>query len=217
MALEIEGWKEKGTYFIQLLWHCLVELLMSKVEAQARELEHVRRNICEQCSKRMASAHGIVASSTMTTTRSLFSRPFFQFNKPSTSHTSPCVDLTQETATRQSTIFIKKLLSVVTPTRPSDNTTSKSPVTYPQIITRSPSPQASNSTVDPDSGPEERIWSITFNNEVEKELDVGIEHDLYHEESISCAKFSLDGKFLAAGCFYGKAYVYDVQTGTLTT
>jgi WD40 repeat protein len=125
--------------------------------------------------------------------------------------------LTQETATRQSTIFIKKLLSVLTPTRPSDNTASKSPVTYPQIITRSPSPQASNSTVDPDSGPEERIWSITFNNEVEKELDVGIEHELCHEKSIWCAKFSQDGKYLAAGCLNGKAYIYDVQTGTLTS
>jgi WD40 repeat protein len=174
------------------------------VEAQARELENFRRNIvCERCSKGTASAHGIIASSSKTTP-SLFSRPFLQFKKPTTSHTSPTVDLTQEPATRQHTILIKRLLSVITPTRPSNNTTSKSSVTHP-------------TAVNPDSGPEERKWSITFNNEVEKELDVGIEHDLYHEDSIWCAKFSQDGKYLAAGCRNGKAYIYEVQTGTLTS
>jgi glucose repression regulatory protein TUP1 len=72
-------------------------------------------------------------------------------------------------------------------------------------------------TVNPDSGPDEHKWSITFNNELERELDIGIDHSLYHEELIWCAKFSQDGKYLAAGCVNGKAYIYEVQTGTLTS
>jgi WD40 repeat protein len=116
-------------------------------------------------------------------------------------------------------ILTKRGLSVVTPSRPSNNTTFLSSVTHPKILTRRdfPSPQASKLTANPDSGPDERKWSITFNNEVEKELDVGIVHALFHEKSIPCAKFSQDGKYLAAGCKNGKAYIYDVQTGSLVS
>lgn len=41
-------------------------------------------------------------------------------------------------------------------------------------------------------------------------------HTLCHEEWITCIKFSQDGEYLAVGCEDGTAYIYDVQTGTLT-
>jgi WD40 repeat protein len=138
----------------------------------------------------------------------LFSRPFLKFKKPSTSRNSRGVDI-------QGTL-IKRLLTVVTPTRPS-NITSQSSVTSFQIVTRPLSPQAPTSTVDADSDLERPNWSISFNKKVKKVLDIGIEHDLYHEKPIWHAKFSHDGKYLAAGCKNGKAYIYDVQTGTLTS
>jgi WD40 repeat protein len=67
----------------------------------------------------------------------------------------------------------------------------------------------------PDPGPEQRNWSVTFNSEVEKELDVELAHVLFHGRPIYYVNFSQDGKYLAAGCHDGKAYIYDVQTGKL--
>jgi len=57
---------------------------------------------------------------------------------------------------------------------------------------------------------------VEFNNEVERELDVEIAHTLFHAEPLRRIKFSRDGKYLAASCVDGKAYIYDVQEGTLT-
>ena len=63
---------------------------------------------------------------------------------------------------------------------------------------------------------EKRESSIIFNDKVKKELDVEMAHVLSHRKRIRCVKFSQDGKRLAAACKDGRAYVYDVQTGTLT-
>ena len=72
------------------------------------------------------------------------------------------------------------------------------------------------STVIPDSSHRELDWSITFNDEVEKELDIKMMHTLIHENQIVCSvRFSHDGKHLATGCTNGKAYIYDVETGKL--
>jgi WD40 repeat protein len=57
--------------------------------------------------------------------------------------------------------------------------------------------------------------AITFNNE--RQLDVQLAHTLYHKRSICCVNFSRDGKYLASGCVDGKAYIYDVQSATLTS
>jgi WD40 repeat protein len=61
-----------------------------------------------------------------------------------------------------------------------------------------------------------RGWSMSFNNEVKKELNVELMHTFSHNEPVCCVKFSKDGRYLAAGCFDGKAYIYDAQTGALT-
>jgi glucose repression regulatory protein TUP1 len=57
---------------------------------------------------------------------------------------------------------------------------------------------------------------MTFNHEVKKELEVELMHTSLHNKPVWCVEFSKDGRYLAAGCFDGKAYVYDAQTGTLT-
>jgi len=78
--------------------------------------------------------------------------------------------------------------------------------------------KTSASTIELDSSPKNHIdnWSITFNNKVEKELDVELLHILYPRKPVFCVCFSQDGGYLAAGCEDGKAYIYDVEKGTLT-
>ena len=68
----------------------------------------------------------------------------------------------------------------------------------------------------PDSVDEERVSPIAFNDRVGKELDIELAHVLRHEKTIWCLKFSHDGRYLAAGCYDGKVYIYDVLTGILT-
>jgi len=82
-------------------------------------------------------------------------------------------------------------------------------------VIQAPEPPPSLSTFNPDLD-ERHDRSIIFNDEVKKELDVEMEHVFFHGDTIGCVKFSRDGKCLAAGCANGKAYIYDVETGTLT-
>jgi glucose repression regulatory protein TUP1 len=71
-------------------------------------------------------------------------------------------------------------------------------------------------STDSDPGYEEPDWSIAFNNQVAKELDIEMIQLLSPGEVTNCVKFSPDGRYLAAGCWDGKAYIYDVETGALT-
>jgi len=80
----------------------------------------------------------------------------------------------------------------------------------------SPSLQLPTLAVDPKANAKRHDRSIAFNNQVRKELDVELAHTFSHEKALRSVKFSHDGKFLAAGCWDGKAYIYDVQTGRLT-
>ena len=158
----------------------------------------------------------------MNTAHSLLSTPFFRaesLDKPGISTSvDPTQEITTSRSTQQSTLF-QKLYSIITPTKPSrsishamtkhSDTIPVDPQTHP-----SPLPKVSASTVDPGSGPREVL--IKFNNEIEKELDVEITHTLYHEVPVECVKFSRDGRYLAVGCVHGRAYIYDVQDGTLT-
>jgi len=169
----------------------------------AKDLQDVRRNIvCERCSNGTASAQ-IVASSQPKTTTSLFSKLFLQlYDKP----------------IHSTTTLIQKLHSaIITPQSASHSTIQPSDTILAHSQTAIlPSSVPSTSTKDPDPSNEQRDWSTDFNNKVAKELDVEMIHLLSHGHRISCVKFSPDGKYLAAGCWDGKAYIYDVETGALT-
>jgi WD40 repeat protein len=147
-------------------------------------------------------------------TRSLLSTPFFDAGSLNKLGSSKDVEQPQG-STQKSTLF-RKLYSTITPTsRTISHALTKRSDTISQTVTRpSPLPRVSPSTVDPASGPSECL--VKFNNKVEKELDVEIAHTLFHGGLVVCVKFSRDGKYLAAACFDGKTYIYDVQKGTLT-
>src|SRR5258708_34974781 len=62
----------------------------------------------------------------------------------------------------------------------------------------------------------DRTWSTTFNQRVEKELDLGLVHTLISHEKPSPVKFSHDGRYVTVGCSGGEAHIFEVETGTLT-
>ncbi|KAJ3715177.1 transcriptional repressor rco-1 [Lentinula raphanica] len=55
-------------------------------------------------------------------------------------------------------------------------------------------------------------WFVVYNPDVEKVLDVKLDHTLKHESIVCCVRFSADGKLLATGCNH-TAQIYDVETG----
>jgi WD40 repeat protein len=185
-----------------------------------KKLQDVGRYfVCEQCSMGTTSARQIAVPSkpeTMNAAPSLFSSLFFQTESLANPSTSRSVDLTQAGRSSQQSTLFQKLYSIVTPTRPSRSISRAMAISaYSKAAARtSLLTQVSASTVDPGSGHSESL--VKVNNEIEKDLDVEIEHSLFHGGSVECVKFSRDGKYLAAGCKDGKTYIYDVQQGTLT-
>ena len=191
------------------------------------KLQDVRNNlVCEQCSMESTSAPQITVPSkpkTMRTTASLFSTPFTQFSTRDKPGTSRRVDVIQGTTSRrpsQHTTLIQKLHSVITSTQPSRSVSHPGTTIFSgsqTVAFPSPLPQASSSTANPNVVLEEHDSLIQFNNKVEKELDVEIAHTFVHGDVMrcECVKFSRDGKYLAAGCWDGKAHIYNVQAGTL--
>jgi WD40 repeat protein len=161
---------------------------LNVVEAQAKEFHSVRHNfICQGCGK---------APSTQWKTLDIPSRRVPQ-SKPSTSsHVGSESQQTLNTSRPQSL--------------PHSTSKHADDIMIFAHSRASPLRQTSAST-------EQSKWSITANKHVEKELDVEIAHTFIHgETTVWCVKFSQDGKSLAAGCNDGKAYIYDVQTGTLS-
>ena len=219
MAEEVESlrrerdeYKAKGMYFAS--WKDTLHLaFIVIVEAQAKELQDARHNFfCRRCSSGTMNAPRLIASPKITPLSTTSSQPQY-LDKPNIFlNALRGVNLTQETARRstQSTTIGKRVLSIIAPTR------TDAIVAHSRAGTRtlSSSLQTSTSTFDPHSGPE-GARSITFNKKVKKELHVEIAYELSHRKAIRYVKFSQDGKYLAAGCLDGKAYIYDVETGTL--
>jgi WD40 repeat protein len=205
----------------------LYKVVTMSAEAQAKALLVVRRKVdCEQCRKGNTGAPQTTALSrlkTMKTTLSLDSRRQ-NLRKPSTSAAFRGVVPSQPTrrsAQRTTLIQEPQAHSTITPTQSVAGTTSQPSdiaVTSSQLVSLPCSTSMpSASTIHPGSGIEERSCSISFDNTAGNELNMEMMNTLFHEKTINCVKFSQDGKYLAAGCGNGRAYIYDVSdTATLT-
>ena len=196
----------------------IVEILQSvvimTVETLTRELQVVRRNlVCERCNE--ARKPRITPSSRFKPTPSF--KPIIQSKSPHKPSPSSRVVNPARRPVTQSRTPGKPDSNAITSTRPLFQTTYQHPpgpdVTHFQPGTLT-SPSQLPTTVDAEPCADQHTWSITFNDEVEKELDVEIAHVLFHNDMIVGVDFSPDGKYVAAGG--GKAYIYAVQTGTLT-
>jgi WD40 repeat protein len=177
-----------------------------------------RKAACYRCRKGNTGVPQTIASwlKAKKTTRSVSSIPE-NLNKPRTSRTSR--GLLQSQQTRRSTqrrLTLTPTHSAITPTQPVTRTISQPSdiaATSCQIVSLPSTSKPSATTVDPDSGTEEVGCTTSLNNKVGKELNVEVINTLFHERTICRVKFSQDGKYLAAGCLDGKAYVYDISEG----
>ena len=93
------------------------------------------------------------------------------------------------------------------------NTSSASEAVMSPSVPGTPATTSEDSSVisEPESVAD---WSITYNTEVERELDVTVVRTL-EVERFHCLRFSKDGKYLAVGDGNGTT-LYDVETGEKT-
>ncbi|KAG2213371.1 hypothetical protein INT47_009044 [Mucor saturninus] len=89
-------------------------------------------------------------------------------------------------------------------------------------MNKPPAPIANNAIsfndLDPESVPanmkvEGQDWFALFNPKVPRYLKVDLVYTLDHDSVVCCVKFSMDGRFLAAGCNQA-TYIYDTMTST---
>jgi len=191
---------------------------------QAKELREVRaKAVLGGCSKgirRAITSSQLKSSKTasFSTARKMFQSKPFDHGWSGKYAPWKGIDSPQKTTHHSSQrIILTRKLRSVTPSKPDSSSTARPSgtiVTPLQIL-----PLAlplSASTGDLDSGSEQHDWPFPSHKNDDKELDVEMTHVLSHGDIIECVKFSRDGKQLAAGCHDGKAYIYDVETGTLT-
>ncbi|KAI0599781.1 hypothetical protein F4775DRAFT_583134 [Biscogniauxia sp. FL1348] len=57
-------------------------------------------------------------------------------------------------------------------------------------------------------------WSVIFNPNLPRRLDVDLVHTFTHESVVFCVRFSADGKYFATGC-ERSAKIYDVRTSEM--
>jgi hypothetical protein len=152
------------------------------VESLSKELQVVRRNaVCERC-KEARNVPRFTQIKTLAT-RSSF-RPVVQSKSPQKTNPSS---------------------RVVNPSRlPATQHTTRKPIASARPLFQTnthPTPDriATLSTVDSESSDEHHTWSVTFNDEVEKEFELEVAHELSHDEGVYGVNFSRDGKYLAAG------------------
>jgi len=65
----------------------------------------------------------------------------------------------------------------------------------------------------------EAHWSVRYNSEVERAVDVSLLRSMdVGQAAIDCLQFSKDGKYLAVACWgdNGMTNIYDVETGEKT-
>lgn len=75
--------------------------------------------------------------------------------------------------------------------------------------------------MDPDMVPRElkkegSDWTVLFNPNVPRILDINLIHTLEHQSVVCCIRFSHDGEYLATGC-NRVALIFDVKTGKRLT
>lgn len=181
------------------------------VESLTKELQVVRRNVvCERCKEARNAARFTPSSRFKASATGSSFRPVVQSKSPHKPGPSPRIVNPSQQALLPATQHTTRKPN--TSIRPLVQTTSHP--TPERIVT--PSERNTPSPVDSEPSDEHRTWSVTFSDDVEKELEVEVAHLLSHNDRIFGVKFSQDGEYLAAGVGDGKAYIYSVQSGTLT-
>jgi len=170
------------------------------VESLSKELQAVRRNlVCERCKEARNTPRFTPSSQFKTSATSSSFRRVIHSKSPQKPGSSSQIASPSQQARL-----------------PATKHTTRKPITSARPLFRTTSHPTPNRIVTPvDSESSEHTWSATFNDEVEKELEVEVAHELSHDGRIFGVNFSQDGKYLAAGVSDGKAYIYSVQTGTL--
>jgi len=110
---------------------------------------------------------------------------------------------------QQSELHLSQCLDTSSLCLPSFNETTRS---VSEVL-----PTTSEDSADISEQGSEADWSIRYNSEVERALDVSLLR-LIGQAGIDCLQFSKDGKYLAVACWGDKVMtnIYDVETGERT-
>ena len=80
-------------------------------------------------------------------------------------------------------------------------------------ITIHPGPNEDH--ISPEQKPEPPQWSVVYNPEVERALDLQLAHSFTYDSEAYCVKMSPDGQRLAVGLAYdGTTYINESKTGS---
>jgi WD40 repeat protein len=191
------------------------------VTTLSNELDFLHHNICFTCRWRFAPAQ----SSSRLASNPLVRRLFRPSRRPP-AHVLPSNrdDSGSETPTVTSRPTSVSVISVdEVPPRPHTLSTSitSGPTDHHVLLPSNPSvadtPVASGETIgmissEVETDENEHSDIVSYNPQVERQLDLDIAHTFRYNTLVLCATFSPDGKYLAVGLESGKSRIYDVKT-----
>ena len=164
-------------------------------------MEDLHNNICQSCKKNLASRKFIAPQITIPAGRgstgvaALASAPFWRRVFQGRQRPRPAVD---------------NVLSIGL---------SRSQAASPNTIKSPPVPSAP--AIDPEdiSSPKQKYeppkWSVAYNPDVERALDLHLAHTFKYDSPANCVKMSPDGQKLAVGLRdNGKTYLCELRTGS---
>ena len=177
------------------------------------ELDNLRNNICPACKRKLASGNVLVpetaisvdqgSTGTVTSVSAPLWRRLFRGRQLRPPSKGPSHSLAEPQSTNTTSLHV--------PSEPGVSGILGFSQTTPVPI----HPGGSRDIISSEEKPKPPEWSVLYNSEVKRALNIHLAHAFTFDSPVYCVKMAPDGQRIAVGVEYeGKTFINELRTGT---